>query len=64
MTDRLSRAKHCHNCEFYTRFTKQCKKCGCLVALKISFSESSCPINKWNAVRNITQEDIVKNQIG
>jgi len=63
MKDRLSRAKICHECEFYTRFTKQCKECGCLINLKISFSQTSCPVGKWKSVENSSQINIIKNFI-
>ena len=63
MKDRLSRAKICHECEFYTRFTKQCKECGCLINLKISFSQTSCPVGKWKSVENGSQTNLIKNFI-
>jgi len=63
MKDRLSRAKICHECEFYNKFTKQCKQCGCLINLKISFSQSTCPINKWTPVKSNNHSNIFKNFI-
>ena len=61
--NRLSRAKICHECEYYTRFTKQCKECGCLINLKISFSQTSCPVGKWKSVESNSQDNIIKNFI-
>jgi hypothetical protein len=47
MTTRLERAGHCQRCEKYRRTTKQCTECGCLVNLKVTLSNESCPLGKW-----------------
>ena len=50
MQIRLERAGHCQKCEYYFRPTKQCKKCGCLVNLKVMLANTSCPVGKWGEV--------------
>ena len=47
MQVRLERAGHCQKCEFYRRSTKQCTLCGCLVNLKVTIANTSCPAGKW-----------------
>ncbi len=47
MQTRLERAGHCQRCEFYRRSTKQCSQCGCLVNLKVTIANESCPVGKW-----------------
>jgi hypothetical protein len=59
MTTRLERAGHCQRCEFYRRSTKQCVKCGCLVNLKVTLANESCPEGKWKEAES--GNDIVSN---
>lgn len=59
MKTRLERAGHCQQCEFYRRSTKQCTKCGCLVNLKVTVANTSCPVGKWKEVPG--GNDIVSN---
>ena len=43
----------CQKCEFLTgsnRKTYRCKSCDCLISLKIMFTTSKCPENKWQAI--------------
>lgn len=40
----------CNSCEHLIKFTKQCKKCGCLMHLKTKLAKASCPVGKWEAV--------------
>jgi hypothetical protein len=47
MQTRLERAGHCQKCEFYKRATKQCSQCGCLINLKVTIANSTCPVGKW-----------------
>jgi len=47
MQIRLERAGHCQKCEYYRRATKQCTQCGCLVNLKVTIANSSCPVGTW-----------------
>ena len=35
----------CNKCEHF--FIEICKKCGCIMPLKVKLKESSCPLNKW-----------------
>jgi len=37
----------CKACPELFELTKQCKKCGCFMALKTKMKEASCPIGKW-----------------
>lgn len=37
----------CNKCEYFRESTKQCKKCGCFMFLKILNPHSKCPLNKW-----------------
>lgn len=37
----------CKSCEFFRPETKQCKKCGCFMFIKILVPQSTCPIEKW-----------------
>jgi len=42
-----SRFEICKLCPELISLTKQCKKCGCFMALKTKMKEASCPIGKW-----------------
>lgn len=42
------RMKICRECEFYRKYINQCAKCGCVLFAKTRFSQSSCPIGKWD----------------
>lgn len=42
--DRLS---ICKECPELIQMTKQCKKCGCFMELKVKLEEATCPLNKW-----------------
>lgn len=42
-----SRYEICKSCPELFELTKQCKKCGCFMALKTKMKEASCPIGKW-----------------
>ena len=37
----------CLQCPELTEHTKQCKKCGCFMALKTKIEHAACPLNKW-----------------
>lgn len=43
---RLSRYSICQSCEFLS-VLKTCSQCGCIMPLKVRFTDSSCPIDKW-----------------
>lgn len=42
-----SRYDICLSCPELINMTKQCKKCGCFMALKTKVKHASCPIGKW-----------------
>jgi hypothetical protein len=37
----------CLSCPELIDLTKQCKKCGCFMALKTKMEKASCPLGKW-----------------
>lgn len=37
----------CLGCDRLIKVTKQCKECGCFMALKVKLKEAVCPLNKW-----------------
>jgi hypothetical protein len=37
----------CKSCPELFEMTKQCKKCGCFMAIKTKLKDASCPIGKW-----------------
>lgn len=39
------RKEICNNCEYNGKWI--CKKCGCILPLKISIPSQKCPIGKW-----------------
>lgn len=41
------RLEICNSCEFLTKLTKQCKKCGCFMEFKSKLKNAGCPIGKW-----------------
>lgn len=41
----------CNECEFYSG--ARCSKCGCQMRVKTTLATSSCPIGKWDAIREI-----------
>jgi hypothetical protein len=42
-----NRYQICLECPFLIQATKQCKKCGCFMALKTQLEKAKCPIGKW-----------------
>ena len=42
-----SRYSICQACPELVKLTKQCKKCGCFMALKTKLEIATCPIGKW-----------------
>jgi hypothetical protein len=42
-----ARLTMCNDCPFLTKYTQQCKKCGCLMHLKVKLAEAECPIGNW-----------------
>ena len=41
------RYDHCKKCEFFNADLKICKKCGCLMPIKVTIGASGCPIGLW-----------------
>jgi hypothetical protein len=37
----------CEECPHLLNLTKQCKKCGCVMPLKVKLKEAQCPVGKW-----------------
>jgi hypothetical protein len=40
----------CKACPEYIKSTHQCKKCGCIMNLKVKLANANCPIKKWDSV--------------
>jgi hypothetical protein len=40
----------CKACPELLPVTHQCKKCGCLMNLKVKLAEATCPLSKWGSV--------------
>lgn len=43
----VDKMKICLQCEHFFNPTKQCKKCGCFMPIKVRLPNQSCPIEKW-----------------
>lgn len=43
----IEKMKQCIQCEHFRKSTKQCKKCGCFMPLKVRLPGQHCPIGKW-----------------
>lgn len=37
----------CEACPELIKMSKQCKKCGCFMAIKTKMEKATCPIGKW-----------------
>lgn len=37
----------CKACPELIKLTKQCKKCGCFMAVKSKIENAKCPLGKW-----------------
>lgn len=37
----------CKECDQLMAVTKQCKKCWCVMPVKVTVSTATCPLNKW-----------------
>jgi len=42
-----ARYEICKSCPELINLTKQCKKCGCFMAVKTKIAHASCPLGKW-----------------
>jgi len=43
----VDRMKLCLQCEYFFKPTRQCKKCGCFMPLKVRLANQKCPVEKW-----------------
>jgi hypothetical protein len=43
----IARLEICESCPRLIKTTKQCRECGCFMALKVKLKNAACPINKW-----------------
>lgn len=43
----IQRYSICKACPELINATKQCKKCGCLMPLKVKLENAECPLKKW-----------------
>ena len=43
----VDKMKICLQCEHFFNSTKQCKKCGCFMPIKVRLPNQSCPVKKW-----------------
>lgn len=41
------RLEICNSCPYLIQLTKQCKKCGCFMAVKTKIEASTCPVGNW-----------------
>jgi Family of unknown function (DUF6171) len=41
----------CKSCEHFNSLLKMCKKCGCIMPLKVTMSISRCPVGKWGQAK-------------
>ena len=37
----------CKSCDEFNNTVKLCKKCGCIMPVKVTVAYASCPIGKW-----------------
>ena len=43
----IDKMKICLQCENFFKPTRQCKKCGCFMPIKVRMHGQKCPIDKW-----------------
>jgi len=46
----------CNNCEFFFKFTKQCKVCMCVMPWKATLADATCPKGKWGKTTDYKKE--------
>lgn len=48
-TEEVAKSRYdiCLACPELIKLTKQCKKCGCFMAVKTTLEQATCPIGKW-----------------
>lgn len=37
----------CKACDWFRSVIRQCKKCGCIMPLKVKLASATCPMRKW-----------------
>ena len=42
-----ARMEICNGCPELIKLTKQCKECGCFMAVKTKLKLAACPLEKW-----------------
>lgn len=50
----------CSLCEHHDYIMNRCKECGCFLNAKVIFAGNSCPIGKWDIVK---QEDVETSEV-
>jgi hypothetical protein len=45
------RLSACESCEFFLKLSRNCIKCGCFMDAKTGLPHASCPVGKWQAVK-------------
>lgn len=45
----------CKACPELIKVTNQCKKCGCVMNLKVKLANAFCPLNKWMPTTDIDE---------
>jgi hypothetical protein len=45
--DPKKRYEICKACPELFKPTRQCKKCGCVMPIKVNILEATCPLDKW-----------------
>ena len=43
----------CKACPELIKATHQCKKCGCIMNLKVKLAAAACPLGKWEEEKNV-----------
>ena len=54
---REHRLELCKACTHFISLTSQCRKCGCIMPLKTKLKDAVCPIGKWEATSEMSDED-------
>lgn len=48
----------CRECPHFAKFTRTCRKCGCVVLFKAALKNEECPDGRWfNVDRDSDQDD-------
>ena len=55
-----ARLNICKACPELIKATHQCKKCGCIMNLKVKLAGAECPIGKWAVAEGDDVEPVVK----